>query len=186
MNGTAPKPKILFPGQQANEKIYLITRQHWAVLLKQVLVWCLFLAILFILDNSVVPNFPILEEAPYQQILVIVRSVYMMFLLAALFSIWILYYLNYQIITNERIVDVTQKNLLNHTTSEFHLGRTQDVTAEIKGVMGNFFNYGNVYVQTAGEQARFEFDRVPDPHSVEKLILDLYEQLPPEKKPADV
>jgi hypothetical protein len=177
MNGTTNRVRPLFPGQQPDEKIYLIIRRHWIVLAKQILVWLLFAALLLGIDGYLVPMFPTLQIAPYSEILAIIRSVYLMFLIAALFSIWILYYLNYQIITNERIVDVSQKNLLNHTTAEFHLSRTQDVTAEIKGVLGNFLNFGNVYVQTAAETDRFEFDRVPNPQQVAKLILDLYEQI---------
>lgn len=174
--------KFLFPGQQANEHVYLITRRHWLLPTRDILVWFLFVAILLLFDNLLIPRFPILKESPYIQIVNLLKTIYLMFLIAALFSIWILYYLNYQIVTNERIVDVTQKNLLHHTTSELNLGRLQDVTAEIRGVFGNLFNYGNVYVQTAGEMVRFEFDRVPNPNGVAKLILDLYEQLPPEKK----
>lgn len=184
MTADWPKPRALFPGQQPDEKIYLIVRQHWVVLAKQIAVWLLFVAILLGLDNYLVPTFPVLQQPPFDQILNVIRGVYLMFLITGLFSIWILYYLNYQIITNERIVDVTQKNLLNHTVSEFHLGRTQDVTAQVKGLLGNFFDYGNVYVQTAGETDRFEFDRIPHPQEVEKLILDLYERLPGGQKSA--
>ncbi len=182
MNHPLQKLRYLFPGQQPNEHIYLVTRRHWVVLAKEIAVWFLFVAILLALDNFVVPRYPILLEPPFTQILNLLKTVYLMFLLAGLFSIWILYYLNYQIVTNERIVDVTQKNLLYHTTSELHLSKLQDVTAEIRGVLGNLFNYGNVYVQTAGEMVRFEFDQVPNPHAVAKLILDLYEKLPPEQK----
>ncbi len=176
------KSKTYFPGQQASEKIYLITRQHWSVLAKEILIWLIFVAILLGYDSYLAPNYPILNQQPLLQIANLIKTIYLMFLLAGLFTIWILYYLNYQIVTNERIVDVTQRNLLHHTTSELHLGRIQDVTAEIKGVLGNLFDYGNVYVQTAGETARFVFDRVPNPHDVEKLILDLYDKLPAEKK----
>ncbi|MBI4050673.1 MAG: PH domain-containing protein [Candidatus Doudnabacteria bacterium] len=174
--------KAFFPGQQADEKIYLVTRRHWAVLAREILIWLIFVVLLLAYDGYVVPRYPVLNQQPYLQIADFVKTVYLMFLLAGLFTIWILYYLNYQIVTNERIVDVTQRNLLHHTTSELHLGRIQDVTAEVKGIFGNLFDYGNVYVQTAGETARFEFDQVPNPHAVEKLILDLYEKLPAEKK----
>lgn len=173
---------MLFPGQQANEQICLLTRPHWIVLAGKILIWLLFVAMLVYLDNYLAPNFPLLKVSPYFQIFGLLKIVYLMLLIVALFSIWILYYLNYQIITNERVVDVTQKSLLHHTTSELRLERIQDVTAEIKGLLGNFFDYGNVYVQTAGETVRFEFDRVPNPHNVEKLILDLYEKLPEEQK----
>lgn len=176
------KTKFLFPGQQTDERIYMITRRHWIVLAKEIFVWLIFVTILLSYDIYLVPKFSFLSESPYIQIANTLKSIYLMFVVAGLSTIWILYYLNYQIITNERIVDVTQRGLLHHTTSELPLGRTQDVTAEIRGFWGNFFNYGNVYVQTAGETIRFEFDRVPNPHQVEKLILDLYEQLPAERK----
>ena len=181
---SAPQQKIryFFPGQQPSEQIFLVTRRHWLVLFREVIVWVLFAAIPLIFDAFVLPEFEFLRGSPAEEIINLIKTLYMMFLVAALFSIWILYYLNYQIVTNERIVDVTQKNLLHHTTSELSLGRLQDVTAEVRGVFGNLFNYGNVYVQTAGETARFEFDRVPNPHAVTKLILDLYERLPADRK----
>ena len=71
-----------------------------------------------------------------------------------------------------------QGNLLLHTTSELHLSQVQDVTAEIKGFFGNIFDYGNVYIQSAGAKVQFECDHVPNPHAVAKLILDLYEKIP--------
>jgi hypothetical protein len=93
-----------------------------------------------------------------------------------------MYYLNIQIITNERIVDITQRSLIHHTTSELHLSRIEDVTAEVSGVFGTLLDYGHVYVQTAGETERFIFHQVPNPQALVKLILDLYEQLPKEDK----
>lgn len=176
------QPKFLFPGQQENEQIHLVTRQHWFILFKHIVIWLVFVVFLFIFDSSIAPAYPSLSAAPAEQFVNFVKTLYIMLLVAGLFTIWVIYYLNFQIVTNERIVDMTQKNLLHHTTSELHLGRLQDVTAEIKGVFGTFFDYGNVYVQTAGEQARFQFDNIPDPQNVAKLILDLYEKLPAEQK----
>lgn len=172
----------LFPGLQANEKICLITRPHWVVLARRILIWFLFVALLLLLDTFIAESFPQLLSEPYINIVNLLKTLYLMFLVAGLFSLWVLYYLNFQVITNERVVDITQKSLLNHTTSEFNLARVQDVTAEISGIFGNLFNFGNVYVQTAGENIRFIFNDVPDPHSVAKLVLDLYEQLPTEQK----
>lgn len=174
----ASKRKVLFPGQQADEEIYLVTRQHWLVMASQFAVWFIFVILLVVFDFLTGPNFPFLEESPARQTITLLKLIYVMFLVAGLFSIWILYYLNMQVVTNQRIVDITQKNFLNHTTSELNLSRIQDVTAEIRGFLGTFFNYGNIYVQTAGETARFEFNNVPDPHKIAKLILDLYEKFP--------
>ena len=173
---------FLFPGQQETEQVYLVTRPHWFVFAIQVFFWLVFVAVLFAVDYFGTTQFPILLQTPYVQYVNLFKSIYLMFLVAGLFFIWILYYLNYQIITNERIVDVTQENLLHHTTSELHLSRIEDVTAEVKGLFGNLLNYGNIYVQTAGETERFQFDNIPNPHAVQKLILDLFEKLPAQEK----
>jgi hypothetical protein len=103
-------------------------------------------------------------------------QVYTLFLVLALFLIFVFYYLNVQIITNVRIVDIDQIGLFSHVISELHINTIEDVTSEVDGVFGTLLNYGDVYVQTAGTIDRFEFTNVPNPATIEKLILDLYEQ----------
>ncbi len=168
----------LFPGQQENEKICMVLRPHWFMFFLQFLAWLLFAAIPFIIDWAIDQYAPGLNKAPYSGYVDLFMNIYMMFLMLGLFILWIMYYLNMQIITNERIVDITQKSLLHHTVSELHLTNIEDVTAEVKGVFGTFLNYGSVYVQTAAETERFVFDNVPNPAAVEKMILDLYEKVP--------
>ncbi len=175
------KIRPLFPGQQPMERIYLITRPHWITLALKLAIWLVFVAVFIFLDAAV---FSVLDQGSVAVVNVI-KSVYLMFLLAGLFTIWILYYLNYQIITNERVVDVDQKNILNRLTSELHLYNLQDVSVEVKGIIATVFDFGTVYIQTAGVKQNFEFEDIPNPHAVAKLILDLYEKLPKDQNPND-
>ena len=172
----------LFPGQQENEEIYLVTRQHWMVFVLKFSAWFLFVVILLLADWAINNYAPVLKTEPYVDYVNLVKSVYLMFLILGLLMVWSMYYLNMQIITNERIVDITQNSLLHHTISELHLSRIEDVTAEVKGLLPTFFNYGNVHIQTAGETERFVFSRIPNPAEVAKLVSDLYEKLPTEAK----
>jgi hypothetical protein len=172
---------LLFPGQQADERIHLVTRQHWMVFAAKFAVWLMFVAILLFTDWAVGRYLPVVKS-DYGSLLKLAESVYFMLLILGLLIIWIMYYLNILVVTNERIVDITQTSLLSHTVSELHLSRIEDVTAEVKGLLPTFLNYGNLYVQTAGETERFVFDRVPDPARLNKLILDLYEALPAEAR----
>ncbi len=171
-----------FPGQQPDEHILLETRQHWMVFLMKFIVWLLFAGILIFIDWAIGRFAPILRTNPYVDYVNLFKSVYLMFLILGLLIMWVMYYLNVQIITNQRIVDITQTSLIHHTVSELHLSRIEDVTADVKGLFGTLLDYGNVYIQTAGETERFEFDRVPNPASIEKMILDLYEALPDNQK----
>jgi hypothetical protein len=86
-----------------------------------------------------------------------------------------MYYLNTYVITIDRIVDINQVGLFNHTISELNLEKIEDVTSEVHGILGHIFDYGTVYVQTAGTVDRFEFDNVPNPGKITKVILGLYE-----------
>lgn len=174
--------RTLFPGQQDGEEVLVEMRQHWMVFLQKLAVWLIFAFILVLSDWAINKYAPILGTYPYINYVNLFRSVYLMFLVLGLLILWVMYYLNVQLVTNQRVVDITQTSLLHHTISELHLSRIEDVTAEVNGIFPTLLDYGNVYIQTAGETERFVFSDVPNPTSVEKLILDLYESLSEETK----
>lgn len=172
----------LFPSQLDSEKIFLIVRQHWVELILKLLIWLFFAFTLILFQRFTTTNIPGLWEGQAGIITKVFTTVYSMFLILALLLIWIIYYLNIQVITNVRIVDIDQQGLFSHTVSELHIENIEDVTSETTGILGTIFNYGSVFVQTAGTKERFEFESVPNPASIEKMILDLYDQIPPEKR----
>lgn len=103
-------------------------------------------------------------------------SVFYLYGLLFLFQYFLDYWLDVFIVTDKRILDIEQKGLFNRTVSELRLYRTQDVTTEVKGFWHTMFDYGDVFVQTAGEKERFIFEDVPHPEHVAKLILELAEE----------
>ncbi len=166
----------LFPSQLEEEKIYLVIREHWFRLLLKVVVW-MFGALVLVAFQTAGPNIlPGLFEGQTGQIVKLFEQIYFIILLLSLFLIAILHYLNVHIVTNIRVVDIDQVGLFSHVVSELHIDKLEDITSETNGVFGTLFNYGNVYIQTAGARERFEFDNVPNPAAIEKLVLDLYEQ----------
>lgn len=176
------KNSNLFPGQHPHEDIHLAFRQHWFVFFQKFLVWLMFILMLVILNFLVRIFFPALITGISGQLLSLLGHVYLIATFLGLFILWIMYYLNLYVVTNERVVDIDQRSLLHHEISEFHISQMQDVTAEIKGIFPTFLDYGHVYIQTAGETERFVFENVPNPIAVEKMLLDLYEKIPPDQK----
>ncbi|MEK7617990.1 MAG: hypothetical protein AAB410_02490 [Patescibacteria group bacterium] len=172
----------LFPSQLEDEKIYIVVRQHWVVLLKKLFIWFMFAAALVLFRRYGGVWLPGLFEGSIGAVTKLFLQVYTIFLTLSLFLIWLFYYLNVQIITDRRIVDIDQVGLFHHEVSELHIENIEDVTSEVSGVLGTVFNYGDVYVQTAASIERFEFSDVPNPGSINKLILDLYEKIPPEQR----
>jgi Bacterial PH domain len=166
----------LFPSQQEDETIYLVVREHWAHLALKILVWVFFAAVLVLFNIFSRSTLPGLTQGILGQGTLLVTQIYTMLLVLSLFLIFVFYYLNIQIITSIRVVDVTQEGLFNHVVSELHIDKIEDATSQTVGILGTIFNYGNVFVQTAGTAERFEFHNVPDPAGIEKMVLDLYEK----------
>src|SRR3989344_8704155 len=168
----------LFPSQLEDEKIYLVVREHWFRFFLKLLVWA-FLVVLLIAFQQFVPVWlPGLFEGAVGQVTNLFTQIYILIIILGLFLIFVVYYLNIQVVTNLRVVDIDQVGLFSHVVSELHIAKIEDVTSETNGVFGTVFNYGNVYIQTAGTVERFEFLNVPNPTAIEKLVLDLYEKLP--------
>jgi uncharacterized membrane protein YdbT with pleckstrin-like domain len=100
------------------------------------------------------------------------RNLFGMFIWITFFLIWIDYYFDVWIITNKRVVNIEQKGLFNRQVSELELARIQDITTEVTGVIPTMLNYGEVFIQTAGENPRFIFHQVPDPYGIKDILMN--------------
>jgi uncharacterized membrane protein YdbT with pleckstrin-like domain len=106
-----------------------------------------------------------------------IRNLFFIFTWITFFIIWIDYYFDVWIVTNQRIVNIEQKGMFSRVVSELELEKIQDVTTDVRGVIPTFLNYGDLMVQTAAERERFRFRKVPDPYAVKDLIMKLQNEL---------
>ena len=86
------------------------------------------------------------------------------------------WYFNIYVVTNERIVDIDFIHLLYKEFSEAQLTNVQDISYKRAGIFASLFNFGNVFVQTAGTFPNFEFLAVPRPSQVITIISELIEE----------
>jgi uncharacterized membrane protein YdbT with pleckstrin-like domain len=84
----------------------------------------------------------------------------------------IIYHKSNFVITDQSIRQTLQISLFNKKISQLDVAQIQDVTAEKKGFLPTFLNYGRLLVETAGEQENFHFDYCPNPDHYAKIILD--------------
>ena len=169
-------PHKLFPNQGDEETISLIVREHWFHLFLKILVWVFFAAALVLFNRFAQAYVPNILEGNQGRVTLLFVQVYTLFLVLGLFLIFAFYYLTMQIITNIRIVDITQEGLFSHVISELNVDKIEDVTSQVNGIFGTIFNYGDVIIQTAGKEEHFIFHSVPNPGEIEKVVLDLYEK----------
>ncbi len=173
----------LFPSQQPNEKIVLVVREHWFRLFSKVVLVGIFSLVPYLVKLLIFETDLLQITSTVDGIITAFGYVYYLGLLVALFIIFVLYYLNLHIVSEERIVDIDQVGLLFHEVSELNIETIEDVTSQTKGLIGNVLDYGTVFIQTAGATERFEFENVSNPAKIASVILELYEQHGQKAKP---
>jgi len=68
-----------------------------------------------------------------------------------------------------------QVSLFHRDVAELRLNTIQDVSSNVRGLLASFFRYGDILVQTASAEKRFQFKQVPHPEIVARSILKLRE-----------
>lgn len=162
-----------FRGKRKDEEIILLLRRYWLVLLFKFIplfVYLVLLVIFYFLADDILGQAGIGLDNKFIDLL---ESFMFMFFWLILFIIWIDYYLDVWIVTGQRIINIEQLGLFRREISELDHIKIQDVTSDIKGIIPTLFNYGYVYIQTAGEKERFVFKQVPDPVKIRNIIMQL-------------
>lgn len=165
------------PNQEKGEEVIKIFRRDIFILIKKIFLFaslCLLpLAFLYLMVGS---NTEIFEGEILWPLTMLGISAYYLSIWLLFFFAFVDYYLDTWIVTNMRIISIEQKGLFSRTISEQKIFRVQDVTSETKGILPTIFAYGDVYIQTAGEQERFHFEEVPNPDAIRDLIIKLAEE----------
>lgn len=163
-----------FPSQQPQEKVFLLLRRHWFTYVAFLVIAGIMSIPLFILLG-----FWLVSSESFTPLAInlsiLGASAYFLFVIAVLLYGFIDYYLDVYIVTNERIVDITQDGFFKRSISELYLREVQDVSAQVKGFFPTIMHYGEIVIQTAGEKPNFFFRNVPNPYRISKIIVDLHE-----------
>lgn len=170
----------LFPTQRPDEKILILKRRHWLIAAFIIIRYTFFLLaplILYILIFNFLPFITdrlalSLFSGP---IAMLALSLYYLLVWVLFFHAWLDYYLDVWIVTDTRIVNIEQNGLFSRSIAEAKLYRLQDVQAEVHGLLPTFFHYGNITIQTAGNETFAVFEQVPSPYETSREILKLAE-----------
>jgi hypothetical protein len=168
--------KHLFKLKPYEHIVFILRRHYIFVVLDLVALIALSLipivAVYFLRLNS-----PTIMSGPVSFPLVILgTSLYLLAVWLFFFSMITNYYLDIWVVTNDRLIAVEQEGLFSRTVSEMDLWLVQDVTSQSNGIGATIFGYGSLFVQSAGEKGRFDFEALADPSMVRQKILDLADE----------
>ena len=163
-----------FPGQRQGEKILMVIRKHPIVYIRIIMAFVITafmpLAIFLIVWFS---YYPISEHPKTSAIIGLFSCSFVLIGLAITLVAWLNEEFDLFILTNERLIDISQISFLKRTVASTPLKRIQDTTSNIDGVLPTLLNYGSIDVQTAsGDASKFEIDRIPDPAFIARKILN--------------
>ncbi len=158
-----------------DEKIILVLRKHWFVLLVESLVF---------VGLAVAPALALSAGAFFfkpdlaSSLTILVGGAYIIWLLAlwiGFFVFWTDFYLDIWIITDKRIVDIEQQGLFSRTTSALRHENIQDSTISEGGVVASLLGFGTVKVQSAAADVQIVIPYARSPRKVKELIMHLHD-----------
>ena len=165
--GIKEEINVRFEDQRNNEIVLLLLRKHWLTNLG----WLILGVLLFIVP-LIFKDFPALAILPLKYRLLVFIGWYLL-LIAYLFEKFLGWFYNVGIVTDQRVVDIDFYGLLYKEVSTADLDKIQDVTQKQIGAVRTVFNFGNILIQTAAETQMLEFEDIPQPDKVAKLLNDL-------------
>lgn len=159
-----------------DEKIVRIIIRHWFVLLVRLIKLLFILVLPFVLFWFLIQKVDTFGEIVPMHLmspsfLTFLGTTWVLIIWMQFFSIWSDHYLDGWIVTNKRIVDIEQRGFFSRQISNFRIERIQDVTTDVHGIIATLLDYGNIHVQTAGENQELLIKDAPHPKEMKNLIL---------------
>ncbi len=159
--------RVNFRNKDPEEKVILLLRRHPITNLG----WISLTFILVILPPFI-SAMPFLDSVPFKYVFLMTAIWYLLTFVYA-FESFLDWYFSVNIITDERIFDFDFYNLTYRKVTDVNIDKIQDVTVSIAGGIGTIFNFGNVLIQTAAEITEIDFDYIPQPDKVAKILREL-------------
>lgn len=160
--------------QKMYERLVAVVRRHPITFIPNIILFLFLLLVpvgaYWAIGNSFAHLF---TDPVWAPILVMVASLYYLFICLFFYTNFVVFYLDVWVITTDRLLDIQQKSLFARTMAELDLYQIQDATSEVKGFFASFFNYGDLTIQTAAAKPQFKLTSVRDPHGLRQKILDL-------------
>ena len=165
---------VHFQTQKTNETIILFLRSHFITNVSWI-IFSLFLLILPIIISVFLPKFGLdfLTTPSANRFITVFTLFYYLMLFSYVFISFLHWFYNVFMVTSERVVDIDYSDIVVHNIAVASLTHVQDVNYTQSGFIPTFFNYGDLFVQTAGNEKNFEALSIPKPREATHIIGDL-------------
>jgi len=120
----------------------------------------------------------VIEDTDRALTIALVLAVVLIVLAIIVLSLATLVYKQSRIIVTDRnITQILQYSLFSRKVSQLNMVNVEDVTSVQNGFLSTMFGYGELNIETAGEQSNFKFTYCPRPGYYAKVILNAREKI---------
>ena len=152
-----------------NEKILLITSQHWFILASNIFAELLFILIVIVAASTASVFFPL-----YMLIFWIAAGIIIILPVLAMLRDILNWRFRMYAVTNLRVMQVS--GIINKNVIDSSLEKVNDVKL-VQSAFGRVFNYGDIEILTASELGVNLFKRIADPIHFKTVMLNAKERL---------
>lgn len=156
-------PDIKFDTREEGENVSLLLRSHPFTQISWILI-SIFLIILLFGLNFFIGNFFDFKQS------FITNLFFIVFIFSFIWINVLNWYFNAGIVTNKKIIDIDFYSVIYKEITVAQLGKIEDITVKSGGFFGSYFDYGSVFIQTAGSAVNVEFINIPHPSDVAQII----------------
>lgn len=168
--GLSVEPRgVRFVDKDQDEETLVVLRRHPVTNMP----WVVMTLVMFFIISPAI-RFNWLAFFPSSLQAVVVYSWFVIALVVAWAS-FLSWYFNVSIISSKRVIDIDLHDLIYREVSDANLDKIEDVTHNMGGLLGIIFNFGDIYIQTAGAKPQIEFLKVPRPAEVATTLRKLRE-----------
>ncbi|MCA9374850.1 hypothetical protein KC622_00805 [Candidatus Dojkabacteria bacterium] len=139
---------VHFSGRNDDETIVLMVRRDIATLIPQAILVFVFLASPLVF-TAVLRSLDF-GDASVTSLILSSSLIFILLAITVAVDTFLKWFYTVNIITDERVVDVDFSNVMYHSYNDAQLEKIEDVTHKVSGLLGALFDYGTVYIQTAG------------------------------------
>lgn len=161
-------PKNLsFINKDPEEEIILLVRKHVFTNFRWIII-----ALIMLLAPAFYSVLPFFEFLP-SGFKVIIVLIWYLITFAFILEKFLSWFFNVNILTDERIIEVDFLNLIYREMTDANIDQIQDVTVQMGGGIRTLLNFGNIQIQTAAEIPQIQFESIPAPDKVAKILREL-------------
>lgn len=164
-----------------DEHIVLTARKHWLIFLIEAfgITLVAFIAIALLGTFDVLLSQELYDSIGADRLIafnIVAISGILLVYVMVLATIFTDYYLDIVVLTTTRVLECDQKRLFVRDVVTIPIQNIVDVRAETNGIIQTFFNYGSIYVHTAGATREFIMRGIAKPHEVKSALMEAFQK----------